>query len=45
MEYDNIANNDHFFLRLSFDGDKVTVDARETAHEVGSRYEGRVARR
>jgi CubicO group peptidase (beta-lactamase class C family) len=45
MEYDNIANNDHFFLRLSFDGDKVTVESRETAHELGARFEGRLARR
>jgi len=45
MEYDNISNNDHFFLRLSFDGDKVTVESRETAHELGARFEGRAVRR
>jgi CubicO group peptidase (beta-lactamase class C family) len=45
LEYDNIANNDHFFLRLSFDGDKVTVEARETAHELGARFEGKAVRR
>jgi hypothetical protein len=45
LEYDNIANNDHFFLRLSFDGDKVTIESRETAHELGARFEGRAARR
>jgi len=45
MEYDNIANNDHLFLRMSFDGDRVVVESRETAHELGVRFEGRVARR
>lgn len=45
LEYDNIANNDHFFLRLSFEGDRVVVESRETAHEVGARFEGRAARR
>jgi hypothetical protein len=45
VEYDNIANNDHFFLRLSFDGDMVTVESRETAHELGARFEGRAVRR
>jgi CubicO group peptidase (beta-lactamase class C family) len=45
LEYDNIANNDHFFLRLSFDGDRVTVESRETAHTLGARFEGRAARR
>ena len=45
LEYDNIANNDHVFLRLSFAGDRVTVESRETAHELGARFEGRAARR
>jgi CubicO group peptidase (beta-lactamase class C family) len=45
MEYDNIANNDHLFLRLTFEGDRVVVESRETAHELGARFEGRVARR
>jgi hypothetical protein len=44
LEYDNIANNDHFFLRLSFDGDSVTVESRETAHELDARFEGRAVR-
>jgi len=26
IEYDNIANNDHILLRLSFDGDRVVVE-------------------
>jgi hypothetical protein len=45
LEYDNIGNNDHVHLRLSFDGDRVTVESRETAHERGARFEGRAARR
>jgi hypothetical protein len=45
MEYDNIANNDHVFLRMSFDGDRVAVESRETAHELGVRFEGLAVRR
>jgi CubicO group peptidase (beta-lactamase class C family) len=45
MEYDNVANNDHFFLRLSFGGDRVVVESRETAHELGARFEGKAIRR
>jgi len=45
MEYDNIASNDHLFIRLSFDGDKVVVESHETAHELGVRFEGRAVRR
>jgi hypothetical protein len=30
-------------LRLGFDGDRVTVESRETAHELGARFEGRAA--
>jgi CubicO group peptidase (beta-lactamase class C family) len=41
LEYDNIANNDHVFLRLVFAGDRVTVESRETAHELGARFEGK----
>ncbi|MCE7980016.1 MAG: class C beta-lactamase-related serine hydrolase [Caldilinea sp. CFX5] len=39
-EYDNIANNDHLFLRLHFAGDHLTVESQETAHELGVRFEG-----
>ncbi len=42
LEYDNIANNDHIFLRLSFDGDRVTIESHETSHQLGARFEGRV---
>jgi CubicO group peptidase (beta-lactamase class C family) len=41
LEYDNIANNDHVFLRLHFAEDSVTVEAQETAHEGGTRVEGK----
>jgi CubicO group peptidase (beta-lactamase class C family) len=41
LEYDNIGNNDHIFLRLSFAGDRVTIESHETAHELGVRFEGR----
>jgi hypothetical protein len=44
MEYDNIANNDHLFIRLTFDGDRVVVESHETAHELGVRFEGRKVR-
>ena len=39
-EYDNIGNNDHIFLRMRFAGDAVTIEAQETAHELGTRIEG-----
>jgi CubicO group peptidase (beta-lactamase class C family) len=42
LEYDNIANNDHLLMRLSFEGDRVTLESHETAHELGVRFEGRV---
>ena len=41
LEYDNIANNDHIFLRLSFAGDRVTLESHETSHQLGTRIEGR----
>jgi hypothetical protein len=41
-EYDNIANNDHLFLRLHFAGDRLTVESQETAHELGVRFEGKL---
>ena len=45
MEYDNIANNDHLFLRMNFTGDGVVVESHETAHARGVRFEGRAVRR
>jgi CubicO group peptidase (beta-lactamase class C family) len=45
MEYDNIANNDHVFIRLTFSDDGVVVESQETAHELGVRFEGRAALR
>jgi CubicO group peptidase (beta-lactamase class C family) len=39
-EYNSIANNDYIFLRLHFSGDKLVIDAHETAHEGGSHVEG-----
>ncbi len=43
FEYDNIANNDHTMVRLRFDGARVTLEGRETAHELGASFEGRLA--
>jgi hypothetical protein len=45
LEYDNIGNNDHVHMRLSFADDRVTIESRETAHELGARFEGRAAGR
>jgi len=44
-EYDNIGNNDHILLRMRFEGDLLIVESRETAHELGFRFEGRAAKR
>jgi hypothetical protein len=41
-EYDNIANNDHVFLRMRFVDDRVLVEAQETAHELGAQFEGQM---
>jgi len=41
-EYDNIANNDHIFLRLHFSGDRLVIESQETAHELGNRFEGKL---
>ncbi len=41
LEYDNIANNDHLFMRLSFADDRLVIESHETAHELGARAEGR----
>ena len=40
VEYDNIGNNDHIFLRMRFVGDSVAIEAQETDHELGTRIEG-----
>ncbi|MEJ2290390.1 MAG: serine hydrolase [Deinococcales bacterium] len=45
FEYDNIANNDHLLYRLHFDGDRVVMEGRETAHELGARFEGHAEHR
>jgi len=42
IEYDNIANNDHTLIRMRFDGSQVMVEGRETAHELGVSFEGRL---
>ena len=31
LEYDSIANNDHVFLRMTFMGDRVVVEARSVS--------------
>ena len=41
-EYDNIGNNDHLFLRLTFAGDRLILESHETAHELGVRIEGKL---
>jgi CubicO group peptidase (beta-lactamase class C family) len=42
FEYDNIANNDHAIIRIRFEGNRVEVESRETAHELGVRFEGKL---
>lgn len=32
LEYDGITNNDHAFLSMRFDGDRIDVNIQETAH-------------
>jgi hypothetical protein len=42
FEYDNIANNDHITFRLRFEADRVLLSGQETAHELGTQFEGRL---
>ncbi len=44
FEYAGITNNDHFRFRMRFQDDRVIVEAQETAHELGVRFEGRLQR-
>lgn len=41
FEYDNIANNDHLLYQMRFEGDRVVMEGKETAHDLGARFEGR----
>jgi hypothetical protein len=41
FEHDNIVNNDHSIIQIHFEGNRV-VEAQETAHELGVRFEGRM---
>jgi CubicO group peptidase (beta-lactamase class C family) len=45
FEYAGITSNDHIRFRLHFDGDRVVVEAQETAHERGVKFEGRLQNR
>jgi CubicO group peptidase (beta-lactamase class C family)/acetyl esterase/lipase len=40
LEVDEVANNSHGWYRMTFEGDHVTVEGSEAAHEVGVRFEG-----
>lgn len=41
LEYDEIANHDAYSLRMRFEGNQVTMDAKERAHESGFTVTGR----
>ncbi len=42
LEYDGIANNDHSFIQIRFEGDQVQLSIQETAHELGAQYIGQL---
>ena len=42
FEYDNIGNNDHWFFQLTFQDGEVVFEGKETAHEGGVMFEGRI---
>jgi hypothetical protein len=42
LEYDGITNNDHSLFEFRFEDDQVVVEVRETAHEVGAQFVGRL---
>jgi hypothetical protein len=42
FDYDTIANHDAYTLELHFDGDAVTINAKERTHSAGTTVEGKV---
>jgi hypothetical protein len=40
FEYDTIANNNHFIVRMQFEDSQVVVTAQEADDEVGVTFEG-----
>ena len=40
LEYDGITNNDHTLFRFRFEGDRVEVNALETAHAPYAQFVG-----
>ncbi len=42
LEYDGITNNDHSLFQFRYEGDQVEVTVRETAHDVGAQFVGRL---
>jgi hypothetical protein len=42
FEYEGITSNDHKMLSMRFERDRVAVEVREIAHELGARFEGRL---
>ncbi|HIH45194.1 MAG TPA: serine hydrolase [Candidatus Methanoperedenaceae archaeon] len=42
LEYDEIARNIHFIIRMHIEGDRAVVEALQTAHEIGAKFEGRL---
>ena len=40
LEYDNIANNDHVFLTIRFEEERVFFNVHETAHEGSANLKG-----
>lgn len=48
VEYDSVANNDHLFLRMRFEGDRVVVEARDVSAGVmpdeAATFTGRLVR-
>jgi hypothetical protein len=42
LDYDAIANREAYTLRMRFDGDSVTIEAKERTHEAVLQFEGQV---
>jgi CubicO group peptidase (beta-lactamase class C family) len=42
LDYDAIANREAYTLRMRFDGDSVTIEAKERTHEAVLEFEGQV---
>jgi hypothetical protein len=42
LEYDAVSNNDHIFIRTTFEDGRILLEAHETDHELGNSISGKL---